>query len=256
MSILLNSASCSAVIGPRRRMSIFLPCTAMMVDSIPCGVGPASTISGMRPPSSSKTCRAVVELIRPNRFALGAASGFPNTEMISAKTGCELIRTATVSRPAVTMSGTIDCRSRTSVSGPGQNCAISSLICAREASSIFATRVSHSSPGKCTISGSKRGRSFVSKIFVTATGSSASAASPYTVSVGSATTSPLRSSSTAAVTARDSSPLRSVECRYHERRSLIAATISVFTLATLPPARFRFVSYEMLPIFSASLRQK
>jgi len=44
---------------------------------------------------------------RPKRFALGAASGFPNSRTISVKTACSLMRTATVARPAVTISGTI-----------------------------------------------------------------------------------------------------------------------------------------------------
>ena len=39
--------------------------------------GPASTIKGMRPSSSSRTCAAVVGLIRPNRLALGAAERSP-----------------------------------------------------------------------------------------------------------------------------------------------------------------------------------
>ena len=173
-----NSDNCSAVIGPRRKIWMLFPRTRTIVDSSPCWVRPASMINSIRPLSSASTCCAVVGLMRPNRFALGAAIGFPSSEMISAKTGCELIRTATVSSPAVTISGTIDRRSKTSVSGPGQNRVTNLLIGAWERVSIFATRSSHSSSGKCTINGSNRGRSFASKIFATAIGFSASAASP------------------------------------------------------------------------------
>ena len=152
--------------------------TVTMVDSIPCSVGPASMISGILPSSSSSTCCAVVGLRRPNRFALGAASGPSNSRTISAKTGCALIRTATVSRPAVTISGTISRFCKTIVNGPGQNLSArfrTSCQSCTETSTIFSNQ---SRLGRCTMSGSKRGRSFASNIFATAIGFSASAASP------------------------------------------------------------------------------
>ena len=87
--------------------------------------------------------------MRPNRFALGAASGRPNSRMISAKTGCALMRTATVSSPAVTRSGMISFRGKTNVSGPGQNCADQFFQqCARLIVLISATCSSQLTPGK------------------------------------------------------------------------------------------------------------
>ncbi len=74
---------------------------------------------------------AAVGLMRPKRFALGAASGRPKARTTSAKSGCALIRTATVSRPAVTIGGTISRRGRTIVRGPGQNFAIKRSISGR-----------------------------------------------------------------------------------------------------------------------------
>src|SRR5882672_3578323 len=90
------------------------------------------------------------------------------------------------------------------------------------------------------MSGSKRGRSFASKIFATAIGLSALAASPYTVSVGSATRSPFRRSSTARAVAALSD---------RRRRSEIAATVTVFTLAISQPRPLRTVSCETLLTF-------
>ena len=146
-----------------------------MVDSIPCSAAPPSTINGIRPFNSSNTCWPVVGLTRPNRFALGAANGRFNALTISRKTGCALIRTATVSNPAVTMSGTTSCFRKIIVNGPGQNFSMSrsaigdSTIVRVEKQAMIRL---------CTISGSNRGRSLASKIFATASGLSASAASP------------------------------------------------------------------------------
>jgi len=170
--------NCSAVIGPRRKMSILPPRIATIVDSIPCAAGPPSTTNGMRLPSSSRTCWAVVGLIRPNRFALGAASGFSNAWTISANIGCALTRTATVFRPAVTRSGTISCFGKTIVNGPGQNLFASCKTNCRSCAGMVATFSSQVISGRWTISGSNRGRPFASKILATAIGLSASAASP------------------------------------------------------------------------------
>ena len=146
-----------------------------MVDSIPCSVAPPSTISGIQPLNSSHTCCAVVGLMRPNRFALGAASGRFSFVTTSRKIGWALIRNATVSNPAVTMSGTISRFRKMIVNGPGQNFSINLRATCE---STIAISSSASSVGRCTMSGSKRGRSFASKILVTASGFSASAASP------------------------------------------------------------------------------
>ena len=139
-----NSESCSCVIGPRRKTSILPSRTATIVDSMPCSVGPASMTSGMRPYSSSNTCCAVVGLTRPKRFALGAAIGSPNSPTISANTRCALIRTATVSKPAVTMSGTISRLGKTIVSGPGQNLSANLPISCRSPAGTSTIFSSHS----------------------------------------------------------------------------------------------------------------
>ena len=167
----------------------------------------------MRPASSEKTCAPVVGLMRPKRFALGAASGRPKRSITARKTGCALIRTATVPSPAVTTSGTTARRGSTSVSGPGQKRLVSMATSARLSAGISASSSSQPGVGRCTISGSKNGRSFASKIFSTASGLSASAASPYTVSVGSATGSPDASTAAARVTAASKSSGVSLEKR-------------------------------------------
>ena len=74
--------------------------------------------------SPATTCAAVVGLGRPERFALGAATGTPARRIRSRATPSG-IRTATVSRPAVTREGTRDFFERTRVRGPGQKRAMS-----------------------------------------------------------------------------------------------------------------------------------
>ena len=175
-----NSDNCSAVIGPRRKMSILPFCIDdnRRFDSVSGWPGIDNQRNVVHR-VHREHARAVVGLTRPNRFALGAASGLPNARMISAKTGCALIRTATVSRPAVTMSGTISRFGKTIVNGPGQNCLAKFQdqlsILSREHRRLLS---SQSRSGKWTIRGSKCGRSFASKIFATAIGLSASAARP------------------------------------------------------------------------------
>ena len=51
-------------------------------------VGPASMISGMRPPSEASTCAARVGLIRPLALADGAASGLPTAASSACIAGC------------------------------------------------------------------------------------------------------------------------------------------------------------------------
>ena len=90
---------------PRRRpgaaAAATLPSTLTIVDSRPTGVGPPSTISGMREPRSASTAAAVVALTRPEELALGAASGRPSAAISSAPKPFGM-RSAIVSRPAVT----------------------------------------------------------------------------------------------------------------------------------------------------------
>ena len=76
------------------------------------------------------------------------------------------------------MSGTTARRGSTSVSGPGQKRLVSSATSARLSKGMSASSSSQPREGRCTISGSKNGRSFASKIFTAAAGRSASAASP------------------------------------------------------------------------------
>ena len=90
------------------------------VDSTPTRQGPPSRISGMRPAISSHTSWAQVGLGRPEAFALGAATGTPERRISACATGCPGQRTATVSRPAVTVRGTASAAGSTQVSGPGQ----------------------------------------------------------------------------------------------------------------------------------------
>ena len=157
--------------------------------------------------------------------------------MISEKTGCALIRTATVPRPAVTISGTISRFGKTIVNGPGQNWLANSKINCRSCAGTEAISSSQSRSGKWTIKGSKRGRSFASKIFATAIGLSASAARPYTVSVGKPTLSPARKSATTSTRSQEE-------------------TISVFTSALAVRAPRRFAFSGMLPVFCGPCHRK
>ena len=78
----------------------------------------------MRPSMSSNTCAAAVGLGRPERFALGAATGTPASSMSLRATGCSGSRMATVSSPAVTFAGTRADFGKIIVSGPGQKASI------------------------------------------------------------------------------------------------------------------------------------
>ena len=79
----------------------------------------------MRPPRSASTCSARVGLGRPDRLADGAATGTPAFWMSIRAVRSAGMRTATVSSPPVTSSGTISLRCAISVKGPGQNVSIS-----------------------------------------------------------------------------------------------------------------------------------
>jgi hypothetical protein len=89
-------------------------------------------------------------------------------------------------------------RGSTSVSGPGQN-AFASLLAS--AGQLATQRFAMSMLATWTMIGLCAGRPLTWKMRSTARGSSALAASPYTVSVGRATTSPARNSSVARCTA-------------------------------------------------------
>ena len=142
------------------------------------------------------------------------------------------MRTPTSGRPAVTASGTASVRGSSSVSGPGQNAFIS-FCAALGTSRTTARSIAFSavaSPAMCTITGSHDGRCLAAKIFATAAASSAFAPSPYTVSVGSATSPPARRISAARSNAARASGLSSC--------AGFTASRSVFTspLSPLCPA--------------------
>ena len=101
----------------------------------------------------------------PDKFALGAAMGTPAARMRASAVLLSGIRTATVSRPPVTSSGTLLLFRYTMVSGPGQNSSISSLALSgtdfhRSFRSLFFAI--------CSISGLSLGRPLASNILFTA----------------------------------------------------------------------------------------
>jgi hypothetical protein len=154
---------------------------ATTVDSTPTAQGPPSITIETRPHNSWTTSEAVVGLIRPNRFALGAASGTPAAAIRARATGCEGARRAIVARPLVARSGTIGVFGRTRVSGPGQNASTS----ARRRSRAHAPNAERSTspvasiaPPMWTMSGSNEGRSFAAKIDARACASRALPARP------------------------------------------------------------------------------
>src|ERR1043166_8998113 len=91
------------------------------VDSIPTWDCPPSTINGTCPSRSFRTCSAFVGDTSLDRLALGAASGNPQARINCWAKGWDGQRIATVGPPAVTIVGMASLRSRTNVSGPGQN---------------------------------------------------------------------------------------------------------------------------------------
>ena len=116
-----TGAISSGPIGPGRRMRKGERVRSRTVDSRPKEVGPLSRIRSIRPSRSDRTCSARVGESRFERLALGAASGWPTRSIRPRATGGSGTLSATVSRPPVTTSGIRLDRSRTSVSGPGQN---------------------------------------------------------------------------------------------------------------------------------------
>ena len=166
------------------------PVMSTTVDSTPTSQAPPSRISGMRPSMSSNMWAAVVGLGRPERLPLGAAMGQPAARISARAIGWDGMRTATVFSPPVVRRGTRADFGKISVSGPGQYAAISARA-AGEGSTAISGR-SSSASSMCTISGLSPGRPFASKMLATASGFSASAPSPYTVSVGMPTSLPSR----------------------------------------------------------------
>lgn len=160
------------------------------VDSTPTSQGPPSSTASMRPSRSLKTWAAVVGLVCPKRFALGAASGNRQARKSACAAGCRGTRTPTRERPAVTASGIADVRGSNMVSGPGQKLLPSRCTRSCSGSGTEATCDTACTSGTWTMSGSQDGRCFALKIASTAPAEKAFAPRPYTVSVGNATRPP------------------------------------------------------------------
>ena len=160
-----------------------------------------------RPPSWRTTWLARVGLTLPNGFGGRrgdrAARGADERERDRVRRDPE----ADGVRPAVTMPGMTSRRRRTSVRA-GQKRAASVATRGSAASSSSAYRATSAASARWTMIGSNRGRALSSKTRATASGSRASAPSPYTVSVGNATGSPARIAAAASATAAGSSPGR------------------------------------------------
>ena len=185
------------VIMPGRRMTASRPVRSTTVLSIPTELGPPSRMSSTRSPSDACTCWALVGLTWVNRLALGAAMGTPAARSRANATGWAGIRTATASSPAVATSGTCAALGSTRVSGPGQKAA------ARRSAAGGQCRVSAraaATSGTWAMTGFHAGRPLAVYTATTASGSSALAPKPYTVSVGNATSFPRRSSAAACST--------------------------------------------------------
>ena len=146
----------------------------------------------MRPSSCSSTWSAVVGERRPKRFALGAAIGVPAARMRARAVSCRGRRTPTVSSPARTSPGTSARAAATIVSAPGQKASARSVMRGSERACAVKSWERSARSAMCTMSGSKVGRPFASKIRATAGASKAFAPRPYTVSVGKATSPPAR----------------------------------------------------------------
>ena len=170
-----TSSSCSRVIPPGRKITGTSPVVSTMVDSTPTVHAPPSIIPAMRPCISASTVSASVGLGLPDKFAEGAATGVPARRISCAATGCDGIRTATVSSPALTSSGTILLLATITVSGPGQNFSIKSCACF--VNPVVNFKISSLS-AMCKISGLSFGRPLASKILRTASPLRPSAPSP------------------------------------------------------------------------------
>jgi len=178
-----------AVIHPGRSNAGRSPETSTIVDSMPTSLGPPSRTRSTSEPRSARTWSARVGLTAPKRFADGAAIPPPSETSSAWAIGCAGTRSPTVSCPPVTSSGTPGARRRTNVSGPGQKCRASR--CASSDTSR-AHRASHEASARWTMSGCDDGRRLTANRRRSAVRFVASAPSPYTVSVGKATSPPAR----------------------------------------------------------------
>ncbi len=179
-----------------------------MVDSMPTSQAPPSSTSSASP-NSAATCAAVVGLTRPKRLALGAASPCtPRAAQAASSacaTGCAGQRRPTVGWPPAAASAMPGRRGRISVNGPGQKASISRPA---KAGTSAAKRATPAWLATWTISGWSAGRPLAAKMPRTAASLPASAARPYTVSVGNPTSSPAASASAARAMASGEAPSR------------------------------------------------
>ena len=188
---------CAALICPGRKMVGAPRLQSTMVDSMPTTQSPPSSM-GTAAPNSSATCAAQVGLTRPKRLALGAARpSTPRSAQVCSSAsacGCAGIRRPMLLCPPAAAAATSGRRGKISVKGPGQNCCISA--CAKAGMSCAKT-LACSGAAICTINGWSAGLPLVLKICATACAFCASAARPYTVSVGMATRPPAASAAAA-----------------------------------------------------------
>ncbi len=161
------------------------------------GVGPSSRYTATDSPSCFSASSAVVAAACPDRFADDTANGpvRPRSSNASSWSG---IRTATVPSFSPRSQTSDGCSWHTIVNGPGQNAEIS----ARPASGTDVAMPS-SIPTDPTSTGGGicRPLPFAANSPATAGASNASAAIPYTVSVGRTTRSPRRNAVAAASSA-------------------------------------------------------
>ena len=141
-------------IGPGLSIVGVSPVRSKTVDSKPISHLPPSKTEGHTSPNEFKTSSAEVGLTVEYGLALGAASGLPVACSTFLKSGCEGERIATVSKPDVTLSGTIFFFGRIKVNGPGQNFWQSSL----QTSLGYEISSAWSKFSKCTIRGLEKGR--------------------------------------------------------------------------------------------------
>ena len=153
--------------------------------------------SRRRSPRSARTWSAVVGLTRPKRLADGAASPPPKRSSSSSVSGWAGTRRPTVVRPPVTTSSTRRPRGTSRVSGPGQQASASTAA----AGGTVAAQSSSCSAAAEVDDQRVVGRAALDVEDAAARGRVARRRppSPYTVSVGMATSPPARSTSSAPV---------------------------------------------------------
>ncbi len=182
-----NSLNCSGVTPPGRKSRGRSPANVITVDSTPTAQGLPIKIASTLPSRSLMQCSAVVGLGEPERFALGAATGVPAADISSCAIGSDGKRIATVSSPALTSSGIKSLFGNIIVKGPGQNFSAHFFA---ESGMFLTSGGSIEISLICTISGLSCGRPLAANMRFTAAPLNASAPSPYTVSVGKATSPP------------------------------------------------------------------